>query len=145
MAEIDLKNNRWLVLSCAVNLGLLTRGNNLVTPTHWNPNFNDSPLATTHMTDPVTHICWSEQMSSLAHSSQVTWQSLILVTVLKCTLPTYWAMQDNLARRILHIWLSTNNAHHCMIPLCHVTPASTTAAQGKSKGFDSCEWLSNPP
>ena len=26
------------------------------------------------MTEPVTHMCWSEQISPLAHSSQATWQ-----------------------------------------------------------------------
>ena len=30
------------------------------------------------MTDPVTHMCWSEQISPLAHSSQATWQAFNL-------------------------------------------------------------------
>ena len=38
------------------------------------PKFSDSSLAAAHMTEPVTHMCWSEQISSLVHSSQATWQ-----------------------------------------------------------------------
>ena len=52
----------------------LTRKNQLVALAPWTPNFSDAPLATAHMTDPVTHICWCEQISPLAHSSQATWQ-----------------------------------------------------------------------
>ena len=52
----------------------LTRENQLVALAPWTPNFSDPPLATAHMTEPVTHMCWSEQISPLAHSSQATWQ-----------------------------------------------------------------------
>ena len=52
----------------------LTRENQLVALAPWTPNFSNMPLATAHMTDPVTHMCWSEQISPLAHSPQVTWQ-----------------------------------------------------------------------
>ena len=53
---------------------LLTRGNQLVALAPWTPNFSDSSLAVAHMTEPVTHMCWSEQISPLVHSSQATWQ-----------------------------------------------------------------------
>ena len=56
----------------------LTRENQLVALAAWTPNFRDMPLATAHMTDPVTHICWSEQISPLAFSSQATWQAFNL-------------------------------------------------------------------
>ena len=56
----------------------LTRENQLVALAPWTPNFSDVPLATTHMTDLVTHMCWSEQISPLAHSSQATWQAFNL-------------------------------------------------------------------
>ena len=52
----------------------LTRENQLVALTPWTPNFSDATLATAHMTDPVTHMCWCEQITPLAHSSQATWQ-----------------------------------------------------------------------
>ena len=52
----------------------LTRENQLVALAPWTPNFSDAPLATARMTDPVTHMCWCEQNSPLAHSSQATWQ-----------------------------------------------------------------------
>ena len=52
----------------------LTRENQLVALAPWTPNFSDASLATAHMTDPVTHMCWSGQISPLAYSSQVTWQ-----------------------------------------------------------------------
>ena len=52
----------------------LTRENQLVALAPWTPNFSDMPLATAHMTDPVTNMCWSEQISPLAHTSQATWQ-----------------------------------------------------------------------
>ena len=53
---------------------LLTRENQLVALASWTPNFSDAPLATARMTDPATHMCWCEQISPLAHSSQATWQ-----------------------------------------------------------------------
>ena len=40
----------------------LTRENQLVALDPWTPNFSDAPLATAHMTGPVTHMCWSEQI-----------------------------------------------------------------------------------
>ena len=52
----------------------LTRENQLVALAPWTPNFSDATLATAPMTDPVTHMCWSEQISPLAYSSQATWQ-----------------------------------------------------------------------
>ena len=52
----------------------LTRGNQLVVVTPWTPNFSDSSFMAAHMTEPVTHMCWSEQISPLVHSSQATWQ-----------------------------------------------------------------------
>ena len=52
----------------------LTHGNQLVAVAPWTPNFSDSSLAAAHMTEPVTHMCWSEQISPLVHSSQATWQ-----------------------------------------------------------------------
>ena len=52
----------------------LTRGNQLVALAPWTPKFSDSSLAAAHMTEPVTHMCWSEQISPLVHSSQATWQ-----------------------------------------------------------------------
>ena len=52
----------------------LTRGNQLVALAPWTPNFSDSSLAAAHMTEPVTHMCWSEQISPLVHSSQAIWQ-----------------------------------------------------------------------
>ena len=45
-----------------------------VTLTPWTPNFSGLPCLAVHMTYPVTHMCWSEQISPLAHSLQVTWQ-----------------------------------------------------------------------
>ena len=33
---------------------------------------------TAHMTDPVTHMCWSEQISPLAYLLQATWQAFNL-------------------------------------------------------------------
>ena len=56
----------------------LTRENQLVALAPCTRNFSDAPLATNHMTDPVTHMCWSEQISPLAHSSQATWQAFNL-------------------------------------------------------------------
>ena len=64
----------WIPLSRAS----LTRENQLVALAPSTPNFSDAPLATTHMTDPVTHMCWSEQISPLAHSSQATWRAFNL-------------------------------------------------------------------
>ena len=52
----------------------LTRGNQLVALAPWTPNFSDSSLAAAHMTELVTHMCLSEQISPLVHSSQATWQ-----------------------------------------------------------------------
>ena len=52
----------------------LTRENQLVALAPWTPNFSDAPLTTARMTDPVTHMCWCEQISPLAYSSQATWQ-----------------------------------------------------------------------
>ena len=52
----------------------LTRGNQLVAVAPWTPNFSDSSLAPANMTEPVTHMCWSEQIFLLVHSSQATWQ-----------------------------------------------------------------------
>ena len=40
----------------------------------WRPLFSDSSLPAAHMTEPVTHMCWSEQISPLVHSSQASWQ-----------------------------------------------------------------------
>ena len=73
----------------------LTRENQLVGLAPWTPNFSDAPLATTHMTDQATHMCWSEQISPLVHSSQATWHHFNLS---HCTIPTCWAAQDNLIR-----------------------------------------------
>ena len=56
----------------------LTRENQLVALAPWTPNFSDAPLVTAHMTDPVTHMCWSEQISPLTYSSQATWQAFNL-------------------------------------------------------------------
>ena len=52
----------------------LTRENQLVALAPWTPNFSDAPPATAHMTDRVTHMCWCQQISPLAHSPQATWQ-----------------------------------------------------------------------
>ena len=52
----------------------LTRGNQLVALGPWTPNFSDSSLAAAHMTERLTQMCWSEQISPLVHSSQATWQ-----------------------------------------------------------------------
>ena len=52
----------------------LTRGNQFVVVTPWTPNFSDSSFMAAHMTEPVTHMCWSEQISPLVHSWQATWQ-----------------------------------------------------------------------
>ena len=56
----------------------LTRENQLVALAPWTPNFSDATLATAPMTDPVTHMCWSEQISPLTYSSQATWQAFNL-------------------------------------------------------------------
>ena len=58
----------WIPLSPA----LLSRGNQLVTLTPRTSIFSDPPLATAHVTDPVTHMCWREQISPLVTSSLVT-------------------------------------------------------------------------
>ena len=53
----------------------LTRENQLVALAPWTPNFSEAPPATARIYDrPVTHMCWCEQISPLAHSSQATWQ-----------------------------------------------------------------------
>ena len=52
----------------------LTRGNQLVALAPWTPNFSDLLLAAAHITKPLTHMCWSEQISPPVHSSQATWQ-----------------------------------------------------------------------
>ena len=52
----------------------LTCGNLLVALAPWTPNFSDWSLAAAHMTEPVTHMCWSGQISPLVNSSQATWQ-----------------------------------------------------------------------
>ena len=52
-------------------------------------------------------MCWCEQISPLAHSSQATWQPFNLS---HCTIPTCWAAQDNLVRRISHIRLRFDSA-----------------------------------
>ena len=52
----------------------LTRRNQLVAVAHWTPNFPDSSLVAAHMTELMTHMCWSEQISPLVHSLQATWQ-----------------------------------------------------------------------
>ena len=56
----------------------LTRENQLVALAPSTPKFSDAPLATAHMTDAATHMCWSEQISPLAYSSQATWQAFNL-------------------------------------------------------------------
>ena len=56
----------------------LTRENQLVALAPWTPNFSDAPLATAHMWPGTTHMCWSEQISPLAYSSQATWQAFNL-------------------------------------------------------------------
>ena len=58
------------VISCAVNLRKSVSGTCTLDPKF----FSDVPLATAHMTDLVTHMCWSEQISPLTHSLQATWQ-----------------------------------------------------------------------
>ena len=89
------------------------------------------------MTDRVTHMCWCEQISPLAHSSQATWQPFNLSHCIQMHNTHLPRSQDNLVRRISHIrlwfWLrailrlSTNNGRHCKNPVCHVTLASTPA------------------
>ena len=83
-------------------------------------------------------MCWCEQISALAHSSQATWQLFNLSHCIEMHNTHLLGRADNLVRRILHIrlrfWLhaiclrlSTNNGRHCENPVCHVTLASTPA------------------
>ena len=71
----------------------LTCENQLLTLAHWTPNFSGAPLATAHMTDPITH---SKFLHSRIHHRRHD-NPLISVTASKCTIPTCWAAQDNLA------------------------------------------------
>ena len=64
----------WIYSQILLSRAPLTRGNQLVALVPWTPNFSDSSLAAAHMTEPVTHMWWSEQISPLVHSSQATWQ-----------------------------------------------------------------------
>ena len=89
------------------------------------------------MTDPVTHICWSEQIYPLAHSSQATWQPFNLSQCIEMH-NTHLLGRAGQLRRISDIWrrfwlraislrLSTNNGRQCENPVCHITLASTLA------------------
>ena len=64
----------WRYSQIPLSRAPLTRENQLVAVAPWTPNFSDSSLAAAHMTEPMTHMCWSEQISPLVHSSQATWQ-----------------------------------------------------------------------
>ena len=79
-------------------------------------------------------MCWCEQISPLAHSSQATWQPFNLSHRIEMH-NTHLLGRAGQLRRISHIrlrfWLraiclrlSTNNGRHCENPLCHVTLAS---------------------
>ena len=98
----------------------LTRENQLVALAPWTPNFSDAPLVTAHMTDPVTHMCWSEQISPLAYSSQATWQAFNLshciemhnTHLLSCAgqlSQTYFTHLVRFWLPAISVWLSTNN------------------------------------
>ena len=119
----------------------LTCENQLVALAPWTPNFSDATLATAPMTDPVTHMCWSEQISPLAYSSQATWQPFNLSHCIEIrnTHPLSRAGQLRCISHIrLRFWLraislrlSTNNGRHCESPVCHVTLASTQPLKRK--------------
>ena len=82
-------------------------------------------------------MCWCEQISPLAHSSQGTWQPFNVSHCIEMH-NTHLLGRAEQLRRIAHIrlrfWLraiclrlSTNNGCHCENPVCHVTLASTPA------------------
>ena len=50
-------------------------------------------------------MCWSEQISPLAHPSQATWQPFNLSHCIEMHNTHCWAAQDNVVRHISHIWL----------------------------------------
>ena len=115
----------------------LTRENQLNALAPWTPNFSDAPLATAHMTDPVTHMCWSEQISPLGHSSQATWQPFNLSHCIEMhnthllgragqLSQTYFTHSAPILtpRNQPH-----NNGRHCENPVCYVTLASTPAGK----------------
>ena len=120
----------------------LTRENQLVALAPWTPNFSDVPLATAHMTGPVTHMCWSEQISPLVHSPQATWQHFNLSHCIEMhnthllgrtgqLSQTYFTHSApiltlrNLPPTVNKQW------HHRENPVCHVTLASTPAKKWK--------------
>ena len=105
MNEDEKDHYSRIPLSCVP----LTRENQLVALAPWTTNFNDTPLATTHMTDLATHVCWSEQISPLTHSLQATWQPFNLSHCIEMHNTHLLGMQDNFVRRISHIWSKFNS------------------------------------
>ena len=82
----------------------LTHGIQLVALAPWTPNFSDSSLAAAHITEPMTHMCWSEQISPLVHSSQATWQPFNLS---HCIEMHKTHLLGHVVRRISHILILT--------------------------------------
>ena len=97
----------------------LSCGNQLIALTPWTPNFSDPPLATAHMTDPVSHRGWSEQISPLAHSSQSTWQPYNFSHCIKMHNTHLLGSTGQLSQMYFTHWISL-----CQL---HVTVASTPA------------------
>ena len=84
-------------------------------------------------------MCWCEQISPLAYSSQATWQPVNLSHCIEMHNTHLLGRAGQLSQayftqsapiltpRDLPLRLSTNNGRHCENPVCHVTLASTPA------------------
>ena len=83
-------------------------------------------------------MCWCEQISPLAHSSQATWQPFNLSFCIEMHTThllsraghlsqAYFTHSAPILLSTICLRLSTNNGRHRENPVCHVTLASTPA------------------
>ena len=88
-------------------------------------------------------MCWSEQISPLAHSRQATWQHFNLSHCIEMhnnthllghrgqLSQTYFTHSPRFWLRTICLQLSTNNGRHRENPVCHITLATTPAEKRK--------------
>ena len=127
------------IISRAVN----SRKSVMLAP--WNSNFSDSSLTAAHMTKPVTHMCWSEQISPLVHSSLATWQPFHLshciemhnshllghvVVRVKRLFHTFGLILTP-RNQLLTVNKQSDNGRHCESPGCYTNKKSESVFRCK--------------